>query len=206
MRRQPPKALLVDLDGVLRRWDPAVAAGVEESYGLGPGALLGTAMQWDLRRAACSGEIDHARWMSLVVDRLADATGDAERAAAAVARWQAYRGEVDLEVLGLIRDVRAAGLPVGLATNATDLLDGDLAALGLAGEFDVVVNSSVIKIHKPAPEFFTRACEAVDVAAPWVMFVDDEDRNVRAARAGKLLAYRWSGPEGLGYLRAVLAG
>ena len=28
MRRQPAKALLVDLDGVLRRWDPAVPAGV----------------------------------------------------------------------------------------------------------------------------------------------------------------------------------
>jgi putative hydrolase of the HAD superfamily len=204
MRRQPAKALLVDLDGVLRRWDPAVPAGVEAAYGLPPGALLDTAMQWQLHRAAVTGDISHATWMEIVAERLAPLAGDPQRATAAVTEWQAYRGEVDPDVLALVREVRAAGLPVGLATNGTDLLDGDLARLGLTGEVDTVVNSSTIKIHKPAPDFFVRACEAIGVSAPWVLFVDDEDRNVRAARAGKLLAYRWTGPAGLPYLRAAL--
>jgi putative hydrolase of the HAD superfamily len=31
MLRQPARALLIDLDGVLRRWDPTVAKKVEES-------------------------------------------------------------------------------------------------------------------------------------------------------------------------------
>jgi putative hydrolase of the HAD superfamily len=43
------------------------------------------------------------------------------------------------------------------------------------------------------------------VAAQWALFVDDEDRNVRAARAAKLLAYRWTGPAGLPYVRGALA-
>ena len=59
-------------------------------------------------------------------------------------------------MLTFVREVRAAGLPVGLATNATDRLDADLARLGLVGEVDVVVNSSAIGVHKPAPEFFER--------------------------------------------------
>jgi putative hydrolase of the HAD superfamily len=204
MRREPAKALLVDLDGVLRRWDPAVLATIEATHGVPDGALLDTARQWQLHRAAVSGEITHAQWTQEVAFRLTPATGDAERAAAAVAAWQAYRGEVDPDVLALVREVRAAGLPVGLTANGTDALDADLAALGLTGEADVVVNSSAIKIHKPAPEFFARSCEAIGVSAPWVLFVDAEDRNVRAARAAKLLAYRWTDATGLPYLRRAL--
>jgi putative hydrolase of the HAD superfamily len=213
MRRQPAKALLLDLDGVLRCWDPAVAVTVEASYGLPPGALLDTAMQWQLHRAAVTGEITDEQWREITAERLAGAGTGADRtpvvglqrARAAVEEWQAYRGEVDPDVLAFVREVRAAGLPVGLAANATERLDADLAALGLTDEVDVVVSSSAIKIHRPAPEFFVRACEALGVTAPWVLYVDDTDRNVRAARAGKLLAYRWTGPAGLGYLRAALA-
>jgi putative hydrolase of the HAD superfamily len=201
VRRQPAKALLIDFDGVLRRWDPSVVAGVETSYGLEPGALLDTAMAWELYRPAMAGEMTHAEWMGLVASRLPI---EPASATAAVADWQAYRGSVDADVLGFVRQVRAAGLPVGLATNATDLLDADLATLSLVGELDVVVNSSAIGIHKPAPEFFGRACAAVGVAAPWTFFLDDEDRAVRAARAAKLLAYRWTGAHGLPYLRGAL--
>ena len=60
MRRQPAKALLIDFDGVLRRWDPSVAAGVEAVHGLAPGALLDTAFEWHLLRAAVAGEMTHA--------------------------------------------------------------------------------------------------------------------------------------------------
>ena len=201
MRRQPARALLIDLDGVLRRWDPSATTAVEQSYGLEPGALLGTAMQWELLRPAVAGELTDAQWMSLVADRLPLPPHDA---AAAVAEWQKYRGEVDPEVLGFIRDVRAAGRPVGLQTNATDLLARDLAALGLTDEVDVVVSSWDLKIHKPAPEFFVRACAALGLAPQWVLFVDDDDRAVRGARASKLLAYRWTGLHGLPYVRAAL--
>ena len=69
---------------------------------------------------------------------------------------------------------RAAGLPVGLATNATDLLRGNLEALGLADEFDVVLSSWELKIHKPAPEFFQRACQVIRVLPKFVLFVDDD--------------------------------
>jgi len=37
-----------------------------------------------------------------------------------------------------------------------------------------------------------------------VLFVDDDDRVVRGARAAGLSAYRWAGPEHLSYLRKVL--
>jgi putative hydrolase of the HAD superfamily len=201
MQRTPPRALLIDLDGVLRRWDPAVTSTVEQSYGLEPGALLRTAMSWDLLRPAVAGEMTDAVWMSLVASRL---PLDGAEAGAAIAAWHQDRGFVDPDVLAFVRDVRAAGIPVGLATNATDLLRDDLETLGLAGEFDAVFSSWEMKIHKPAPAYFLRACAALGLEPSSVLFVDDDDRAVLGARAAKLLAFRWTGPEGLPYLRKAL--
>lgn len=204
MTRERATALLVDFDGVLRRWDPAVAAGVEQEYGLAAGVLGATAMRWERLRPAVTGQISHAEWMAGVAEALAEPAGGLERARAAVQRWQRYRGEVDPDVLAFVREVRAAGVKVGLGTNATDRLDADLAELGLVGEFDVVVNSSVVGVPKPGREYFQAACAALATPAKQVLFVDDEDRAVSGARVAGLSAYRWSGVEGLRYLRAVL--
>ncbi|GLY21124.1 HAD-IA family hydrolase [Micromonospora sp. NBRC 101691] len=205
MARERATALLVDFDGVLRRWDPAVAAGVEQRYGLTPGVLGDIAMHWGRLQPVLVGRVSHADWMTSVADALASQSVDAERARAAVTEWQTYRGEVDPDVLAFVREVRAAGIPVGLATNATDLLDADLAALGLTDELDAVVNSSALGVHKPAKEYFRAACEALRTPPDRVLFVDDDDRMISGARVAGLSAYRWSGPEGLRYVRAALA-
>ncbi|MCW6009374.1 HAD-IA family hydrolase [Micromonospora sp. CPCC 205371] len=196
MLRTKPTALLVDLDGVLRRWDPAVPAAVESEYGLPAGALLDTAMAWHRLRPAITGEITHAEWMAGVASALG--------APDAIAKWQEYRGEVDQDVLDFVREVRAAGVRVGLATNATDRLDADLDLLGLRGSFDAVVNSSVVGAHKPAKEYFAAACAALRTPPDRVLLIDDSDRVVRGARVARLLAYRWTDPADLKYLRASL--
>ena len=92
MRRQPARALLIDLDGVLRQWDPQVGESIETKYGLAPGTLLKTAMTWDIYRPAVAGEIDDADWMRLIAMRLPLPEADA---AAAVAEWQRHRGRID---------------------------------------------------------------------------------------------------------------
>ncbi|MBM0234077.1 HAD-IA family hydrolase [Micromonospora sp. STR1_7] len=204
MARERATALLLDLDGVLRRFDPAVAAGVEREYGLADGVLTEIAMQWGRLQPVLTGQVTHADWVSSVADALAEPAGGPDRARAAVEQWQRYRGEVDTEVLDFVREVRAAGIRVGLATNATDLLDADLAALGLVGELDVVVNSSALGVHKPAPEYFQAACQALATPPARVLFVDDEDWAVRGARSAGLSAHRWGGHGDLRYLRAAL--
>ncbi|KAB1939242.1 HAD-IA family hydrolase [Micromonospora sp. ALFpr18c] len=205
MARERATALLLDLDGVLRRFDPAVAAGVEREYGLADGVLTEIAMQWGRLQPVLTGQVSHADWVSSVADALAEPAGGPDRARAAVEQWQRYRGEVDTEVLDFVREVRAAGIRVGLATNATDLLDADLAALGLADEVDVVVNSSTLGVHKPAPEYFQAACQALATPPARVLFVDDEDWAVRGARSAGLSAHRWGGHADLRYLRAALS-
>jgi putative hydrolase of the HAD superfamily len=204
MRRQRARALLVDLDGVLRHFSTIKTREVERRYGMEPGRLWETASVWGRMQPALAGEVTHDQWMSTVVGELVFAAGGHERAVAAVAEWQADRGAVNAGLLDFIRSVRTAGLPVGIATNGTDVLAADLDALGLAGEVDVVVNSSEVGVHKPAKEFFVAACQAIRVPPPLVLFIDDDDRAVRGARAAGLSALRWSGPDDLRYVRAAL--
>ncbi|GLY04891.1 MULTISPECIES: HAD-IA family hydrolase [Actinoplanes] len=199
--RDRARALMIDLDGVLRRWDPAPMIAVEIEYGLKPASLLETSMSWDIYRPAMAGEITDAEWMKLVADRL---PLDEAASTAAVAAWQAYRGEVDPEALAFVREVRAAGRPVALATNATDRLRGDLDDLGLTGEVDLVLSSWELKVHKPAPEYFEKACEQLGQLPKHVLVVDDDDRVVAGARSAKMSGYRWTGPEHVPYLRKVL--
>jgi len=205
MARQRPSALLIDLDGVLRHWDPQVHAEIEERYGLSPGTVLAAAMRWPLLQPAVSGQISHADWLTGVAHALTEAAGGADRARAAVDEWAAYRGEVDAEVLAFVQAVRANGIRVGLATNATDALDADLATLDLVDEVDVVVNSSVLGVHKPAKDYFQQACLAGGVPPRGVLFVDGDDGAVRGAGVAGLSAYRGRGPRDLPYLRAALA-
>ncbi len=130
--RDRPLALLIDLDGVLRVFDSSRPAAIERRHGLPDGALTRSAFTWGRIRPALVGAETHAAWLESIVADLAPVAGGPEPARAAVNEWQMDRGFVVPEVLDLLREVRAARIPVGLATNATDLLDADLDKLGLS--------------------------------------------------------------------------
>jgi putative hydrolase of the HAD superfamily len=203
--RERPDALVVDLDGVLRVFDPVAERDVEMVYSLPSGILAEVALRWDLLQLAVTGQITHEAWLEAAAADLAKRIAlTPDRAREAVDAWQRHRGTVDAAVLGLVREARAAGVPVGLATNSTERLDRDLTELNLAGEFDVVINSAAVGVHKPTREFFREVCVAVSRTPERCLFVDDEDRHVRGARVAGLSAYRWNGDGDVPYLRAAL--
>ncbi|MGA8113419.1 MAG: HAD-IA family hydrolase [Actinocatenispora sp.] len=203
--RTPCAALLLDLDGVLRRFDPSHEARVTAAHDLPDGLLTRTAFEPDRLRPVLLGQVAHEAWTAGVLESVAATLDDRTRAEQAVRDWHAYRGEVVPEVLAAVREVRAAGVPVALGTNATDLLAADLDGLGLTGEVDVVVNSSEVGHAKPSKEFFVAACERLGVAPRLCLFVDDSERNIRGARAAGLAAVRYTGPEDMRYVRSMLA-
>jgi putative hydrolase of the HAD superfamily len=203
--RSRASALLLDFDGVLRRYDPSIPAAAEQRYGLRPGLVLSTALEWRHLQPAITGRITRAEWLTRVADELSPLVGGPSAARSMLVEWDAYRGAVVPEVLSFVRSVRRSGVRVALATNATDDLDLDLAALGLSREFDAVANSSVFGVHKPTKEYFEAACRLVDTPADRCLLVDDDDRNVRGARAAGLSAMRFSGVADLEYVRAALA-
>jgi putative hydrolase of the HAD superfamily len=195
VRRVKPRALLIDFNGVVQGYDRPYE--VEPRYGLESGAFFAAGMEHSRYLPAVTGQWTRARWL----DAIAEATGAPREA---LTEWDSYRGFIDQEVLGFVREVRASGKPVGLASNATADIRDDLALFGLENEFDAVFASAEMGLYKPTREFFAAACEALSVPAMECLFVDDSERNVMGARAAGLPAIRWTGPSELPYLRAIM--
>ncbi|MFG2036798.1 HAD family hydrolase [Dactylosporangium sp. NPDC048998] len=198
---QAPTALLIDFDGVLRTFDPSINAKIEQRYGLEPGTVLDVALEWDRLQPAITGRITRSEWLATVAAALAERVGGPQRAAELMEEWVVYPGVVSPEVLQFVREVRAAGHPVCIATNSTVEFRDVLETFDLVGEFDAVANSAEIGVHKPAKEYFLAACALVDTPPARCMLVDDTDRMVRGARAAGLSAYRYTPGDDLSYPR-----
>lgn len=150
--------LLLDLDGVLRRF-PATDP-----------AILEVAFEPALLHAAVTGAITDEQWRAAV----------AARVPAAVS-WN-DAGELIPEAVALVRAARQR-CHVALLSNATTRLENDLRLLGLDREVDAVVSSARIGVAKPDPEAFQRALDVLGYRPEHTIFCDDSAKNVAAARA-----------------------
>lgn len=173
------KAVLTDLDGVVRRWDPAIIQQAESTAGLPRDALLNTAFEPDLLLRATTGRIDDESWRSEVAERLLLRYPAAD-ARKAVRMWSSSPGEIDADVLDLLLRYRA-GARLVLITNATTRLETDLEKLGIDQAFDHVVNSSSIGQVKPHTGIFNAALDLLGIEASEALFIDDRAENVNAA-------------------------
>lgn len=185
------RAVVVDLDGVLRRWDPRIIADAEARSGIAPGALAEAAFQADRLSAAVTGQLTDEQWRADIVAALAERFGS--RAARAVAEWSASIGEVDEEVLTVVRRQRVRSR-VALLSNATTRLPDDLARLGLADELDEAYTSAGLGVAKPDPRVYQLVCERLKLNPSDVAFVDDTVGHVVAAEAVGMVAHRYTSP------------
>lgn len=90
--------------------------------------------------------------------------------------------------LELLAAVRAAGLPVGLASNSSrEFVERALAVAGLAdGHFDVVLSADEVTAPKPAPDLYLAACAALGAAPERAAALEDSAPGVASARAAGL--------------------
>lgn len=188
------RALLMDLDGVLRLW-PRTDVDLEKSHGLPAGTLRAIAFEPALVLQAIEGRISDAAWRETVQSRLLEKYPGAD-AKAAVKAWSTPMGTISEPVLDLVQRVRRR-VPVVLMTNATSRLDRDLEALGLLEQFDAVINSSVIGFAKPDAGIYAVALEAANVTATEALFVDDQVGNVEAAEKFGIHAHHFTTCESL---------
>jgi putative hydrolase of the HAD superfamily len=100
-------------------------------------------------------------------------------------------GDVRPEMVEAIRRVKAAGFITACLTNnvkrdpngpAPDP-NREAEVGAVMAMFDHVVESSVIGVRKPEPEFYVRALEIAGVAADEAVFLDDLGINLKPARA-----------------------
>jgi putative hydrolase of the HAD superfamily len=87
------------------------------------------------------------------------------------------------EARALLRDAKAAGIPVGALTNdLTAFHDADwIARMGILREFDVLVDGRTEGVMKPDPRAYELVLERLGVPAEGTVFVDDQPVNLRGA-------------------------
>jgi len=185
-------ALLVDLDGVLRRWQTSDIE-IESAFALPHGSIRTTAFAPELVVPAITGKTTDAQWRSLTAQRLEHRFG-AAHAADAVQAWSTQTGDVDQRTLSVLSACRRL-VKLVLVTNATSRLTDDLRALDLFDCFDAIVNSADVGVAKPDAEIFHVALRHVGTTAQRALFIDDTPANVLAAQAVGIKAHTFVGHE-----------
>ena len=178
-------ALLVDFGGVLTT---SVLKAFED-FGVSVGAARGLLLELLSNDAACrkllveheSGRIDADAFDRGFAVRL-HAHGVAVDPERLSVRMQAGLRRDD-DTVRLIEELRTAGVPIALVSNAfgRDCYAGfDLNALA-----DVVVISSEVGIRKPSQRIYAIACERLGVTPEQAIMIDDLQQNLDgAARLG----------------------
>jgi putative hydrolase of the HAD superfamily len=188
------RALLIDLDGVLRSWPTSHDQALEQATGIAASTIRTVAFAPELLAPAITGRCRDAEWRERIAAHLQH-TYPAEQVAEAVRRWSTP-GHVDGGVLALVRACRTRARIV-LITNATSRLAQDLAHHDLTDEFDAIINSAEVGAAKPAPAIFAAALQAAGVAATHALFVDDTAGHVAAASALGIPSHHFQDTAGL---------
>jgi putative hydrolase of the HAD superfamily len=189
-------ALILDMDGVVRHWDPDHFRTTVEALGLTREQFGSVAFEERLLGSAMTGAISAEQWADEIGKRIGERHGSDPVAVASA--FTALGWSIDDEVVDLVREVRAAGkAKVALFSNASTRLEADLETCGLDGAFDVVFNSARLGLAKPDPQAFLAVARALDTAPERCLFVDDTTVNVEGAREAGMQAEAFTDQQAL---------
>lgn len=183
------RAVLFDLDGVLRHFDPAHVAQIEKRHGLAEGAIHRTAFDSSLLAAVTTGAMTRAAWVQDVGVRL----GSSE----AAAEWGAHPSTRDERMLALSDRLRASGIRTAILTNGTDTVPAELRALGIDAHVDAVFNSAEIGFAKPDVRAFQHVIDALGLDPHEVFFTDDSASKLTGATALGMPTHHFTGVDAL---------
>lgn len=194
------RALLLDRDDTISVDEPAVysqaAQWFAQEYGQDKAAVLKAMQQhwqenfgswWNLRTID-----DERRFWAEYGEGLAARLGLGAEVGAALVEKYPYTAFMR-PVPGLrdfLAGVRSRGLKVGILSNTLPDIVPTLEAIGVADLVDVALSSCALGVHKPAPEVFTIAAAELGVAPGEILFIDDKQENVDAARSVGMSAQR----------------
>jgi putative hydrolase of the HAD superfamily len=132
-----------------------------------------------------AGGMNEREYWALRAQEFADLTGEEPTMTALCAHLYSGAEEelVRPEARALIRDAKAAGLPVGALTNdLTSFHDEEwLARMSILREFDVLVDGRTEGVYKPDPAMYRIILERMGIPAEGTVFVDDQPVNLQGA-------------------------
>ncbi|MFJ8015732.1 HAD family hydrolase [Streptomyces sp. NPDC096339] len=190
------KAVLFDLFGVIARTQSAESLGVLERTAGGDPRLFREAY-WSHRAPYDRGEVAGPGYWEKVCAQLGVPLDDrltADLIAADLASWS----EIDQSMVDLLGPLTDRGLVLGLLSN----IPGELAARYEATQpwlerFAVRGLSCRIGAAKPEPAAYQWCVRALGLPPGEVLFVDDRNDNVEAARELGLQGHLFTSPEEL---------
>lgn len=139
----------------------------------------------DLYRALERGEIaEDNYWDRLQREGITVEPREFHRVRRAGTRWIAGIPELLDELAGRVERVTASNYPVWIE---------DLEQRLLGERFEHVLASYHLGVRKPDEAFFVTLLERIDRRVDEVLFIDDREVNVEAARACGLRAHRFTG-------------
>ena len=192
------KALVLDLDGVIRHLDLEIAERAAQSIGFSYNELMNTLWYNDYSYELLCGRSTREEWWEHVhkFDRRLDGVSQD-------VLWNEVfeRSYLDRELIEYVRGLKGT-LTTGILTNCDreskiQILD----ELGNDHPFDYVVSSSDLGAAKPEPEAFNGLLDRIGVEAEQCLFFDDAHANVEGAREAGILAYHY---EGLTHVRDII--
>jgi len=185
---RPIEALILDLDGVLT--DTA-----ELHYRAWKQLADGLGIEFNRTINQRLKGVDRAASLDILLERAGREFSAEQRAQLAERKNLEYRDSLrritpdDLlpGAGGALRDLRAAGVPLGLASasrNAPELL----RRLGISGAFDFIADPAEAALGKPAPDLFLAAAAGLGVAPEACLAVEDAPAGIRAIKAAGMTA------------------
>ncbi|MGW6277417.1 HAD family hydrolase [Kribbella sp. NPDC055071] len=166
-------AVLFDADGVLQRpttdWWPRLHALAPEN----PEAFVAELMAAERPTLVGKGSFPE------VVADLLRQWGSPASVEEALEPWSWF--ESVPEVVALIGRLRAGGIGCHLATNQMAYRRGLMVERGYGDWFDQTFYSCDVGLAKPDPAYFRHILSTLDLPAPSVLFIDDNEANVASA-------------------------
>lgn len=186
------RALMVDVDGVLVRGRPQDAqhwsSSLEVDLGLSPMTLHENffAPYWSDVITGKQGLVER---LTPVLQKVAPHLSAQDL----IDYWFANDAQLDQALIADIDCQRAKGVKVYLATNQEHLRARYLIEeLGLGQHCDGIYYSAAVGVQKPDRQFFERVAVSSCLPRGELLFVDDLQENVRAARDAGWQAMHWT--------------
>ncbi|HEX6197904.1 MAG TPA: HAD-IA family hydrolase [Jiangellaceae bacterium] len=174
------KAVLCDVDDVIRHWRDDPIAAAERAHGVEYETLARAMFARDLLYPACAGEITAGDWMGRAANRLLETGLSHEAALSLVQAWRSRPFWIDQQVMDWLAAARRR-MPVWLLTNQMDDFAEAMAGAGVLERMDGVINSADVGVPKPEPEIYRIAAGKVGVPLEHCLFIDDRSENIDAA-------------------------
>jgi FMN phosphatase YigB (HAD superfamily) len=197
----PLRAAVFDLHGVLARVDPEYLAGIAEEFGLtldeimalfrGPAAVEDTlaGRKFDIAQVRVA-------MTAALPARLGPRTPEAANRLVGV--YSDPEAIIPIaEMVDVLRDVRATGVPVGCLSNGPRgvIEQSWMPLLGDALPATIFM-SGVEGVGKPEAAAFEAVAKALGVAPADCFFIDDTQHHVDGARAAGMQAMLFEGDAG----------